>query len=174
MAQARDAGFTRPLVYHNVQAGRTRPIEHGIFRLREFPETAFADLFVAWLRTGPDSVISHESALSVYGLSDVLPGEIHVTVRRTASRRRRGMRLHTKRLTKDEITRRQGLPVTTVPRTLADVIVSGLDEELVHQATQQAVARGLATREQLLTYAAQRGGRAARVIRRALGEGTAP
>ena len=60
------------------------------YRLSRFPPSRFEDLFVAWLKCGPKSAISHESALAIYDLSDVLPAEVHITVPRTASRRRRG------------------------------------------------------------------------------------
>ena len=166
--QALAAGFTQPLLSYYAQTGQFVRIKRGIYRLSQFPEMPFADLFVAWLQTGKDSVISHDSALVVYGLSDVLPGEIHVTVPRTASRRRRGIRQHTNRLTADEITRRAGLTVTTVPRTIADVIASGLGEEQAHQAIREAVERGLVTEKILLSYATRRGGRLARVVSRAV------
>lgn len=166
--QALAAGYTQPLLAYHTRTCRFSRIKRGIYRLSLFPEVPFADLFVAWLQTGQDSVISHDSALVVYGLSDILPSRIHVTMARTASRRRTDLQLHTNRLTSDEITRREGLPVTTVPRTLADVITSGLGEEQVHQAIREAVARGLVSEKALLRYAARRSERVARVIRRAL------
>jgi predicted transcriptional regulator of viral defense system len=166
--QALAAGFTQPLLSYYAHTGQFARIKRGIYRLTQFPEMPFADLFVAWLQMGKDSVISHDSALVVYGLSDVLPGEIHVTMPRTASRRREDIRLHTNRLTADEITRRAGLPITTVPRTIADVIASGLGEEQVHQAIREAIERGLVTEKTLASYATRRGGRVARVVSRAL------
>lgn len=166
--QAHAAGFTQPLLSYYAHTGQFVRIKRGIYRLSQFPEMPFADLFIAWLQTGKESVISHDSALAVYGLSDVLPGEIHVTVPRTASRRRRDIRLHTKRLTAAEITRRAGLPITTVPRTIADVIASGLGEEQVRQAIREAIERGLVTEKTLVGYATRRGGRMARVVSRAL------
>jgi len=162
--QARRSGFSYQALRYSVQAGHFQRIKRGIYRLVEFPEMPLADLFIAWLDAGERAVISHDSALALYGLSDLLPGEIHLTVPRTASRRRQGVRLHTKRLTPDEITRREGLPVTTVTRTLADVILDGLSEELVEQAVQEALARGLITKTALLEDALQRGGRVERVV----------
>jgi len=41
------------------------------------------------------------------------------------------------------VTWRQGLPVTTIPRTLSDLVRSGLAQEWIHQAVQQALERGL-------------------------------
>lgn len=162
--QARKSGFTWERLSSNVKTGRFTRVRHGIYRLTQFPGSAFEDLFVAWLRTGPDSVISHESALALYELSDVLPAEIHVVVPRTSSRRRPDIRQHTHRLGADEVTRREGLPVTTVLRTLADVATSGLAEEQVRLAVQEAIERGLTSEEALRRYAHKRGGRFMEIV----------
>ena len=122
------------------------------------------DLFIAWLAAGPEAVISHDSALAIYELSDALPAHVHLTVPRTASHRRPGYRLHTSRITPAEITHYGGLQVTTVARTIADIACDGLADDLVIQAVQEAVARGLATPEQLRAAAAQRGPAVTRLI----------
>ena len=157
--QARESGLTWERLSSNVKSGRFIRVRRGIYRLTQFPGSDFEDLFVAWLRTGPDSVISHESALALYDLSDVLPSEIHVIVPRTSSRRRPDIRQHTHRLDAGEVTTREGLPVTTVPRTLADVAASGLAEEQVRLAIREAIERGLASARALRSYAQKRGGR---------------
>ena len=168
--QARSVGFSWERLSTNVKTRRFQRVAHGVYRLSQFPGSQHEDLFVAWLRTGPDSVISHESALSVYDLSDVLPGEIHVTIPRTGSRRREGIRLHTNRLREDEITTREGLPITTVERTIADVAFSGLGEDQVQNAIRDAIQRGLTTRQQLMNAANRRGGRVKRIFNRVLSE----
>ena len=104
--QARQCGFSWERLSSNVNTGRFIRIRRGIYRLTQFPGSEYEDLFVAWLRTGPDSVISHESALALYDLSDTLPSEIHVIVLRTSSRRRPDIRQHTHRLDADEVTKR--------------------------------------------------------------------
>ncbi len=166
--QAQAAGLTRPLLSYFVKTGRFKRVAQGIYRVSQFPNSPQEDLFVAWPRTGPASVISHDSALSVYELSDALPGEIHVIIPRTASRRPRGLRLHTHRIQPDEITRRIGLPVTTVARTIADVAASGMAEELVYQAIADALRLRLVTMDTLKAPATRPGGRAARLIQSAL------
>ena len=163
-SQAREHGFSWERLSENVKRGRFLRLFRGIYRLAHFPSSAYEDLFVAWLRTGPNSVISHESALTLYNLSDVLPGEIHVIILRTASRRRSGLRLHTNQLKPEEITTREGLPVTTAARTIADVAIGGLARELVVQSIREAVDRGLTSREKLLAQADYRSGRAKRII----------
>jgi predicted transcriptional regulator of viral defense system len=94
----------------------------------------------------------------------VLPSEIHVIVPRTASRRREKIRLHTNRLAPDEVITRGGLRVTTVARTIADVAASGLAEELVRQAIQEALRKGVVSKNDLSSQAERRGGRAKRII----------
>jgi predicted transcriptional regulator of viral defense system len=163
--QAARAGFSWERLTDYSKNGRFQRVAHGVYRLTRFPASRFEDLFVAWLKCGPKSAISHESALALFDLSDVLPGEVHVTVPRTASRRRRGIRLHTNRLRPAEVVKREGLPVTSVPRTIADVARAGLSEDHVARAIQQALARGLTTRQALLAEGKRRGGRAARLIK---------
>ena len=127
-----------------------------------------ADLFIAWLSAGEQAVLSHESALALYGLTDLLPAEIHLTVPRTASRRLPSVRFHTARLHAEEITRRQGLPVTTPARTIVDLIRSGVAEEWVRPAIHQALARGMLNETRLREEAARRGGYVAKMILSAL------
>jgi predicted transcriptional regulator of viral defense system len=162
-AQARDVGFSWERLSNSVKSGKFQRVTHSVYRLTHFPGSPYEDLFVAWLITSPHSIISHESALAVYELSDVLPGEVHVIVPRTASRRRRGIKLHTNRLDSDEVTTRSGIPVTTVARTIADVASSGLAEEHVRQAIQEALRRGLVSKHDLSIQAERRGGRVKKI-----------
>jgi len=172
-AQAQRAGFSKALLSHHVKSGRFLRLRRGVYRLAHFPEMPHADLYIAWLSAGEKAVVSHESALLLYGLTDLLPAEIHLTVPRTASRRLPGVRFHTARLSPEEVAVRQGLPVTTVPRTLVDVLRSGVAEEWVRQAVQQALARGLVSAAALQAVCQQRGGRSAVVLQSALEEADA-
>ena len=164
--QAAAAGVDSGRLARQVAAGRLARVAPGVYRLVQFPASPHEDMMVVWLQTGPGSVISHDSALALYELSDALPVAVHVTVPRSASRRRSGMRLHTQRLAPTDVTRRSDLTVTTVPRTIADVAAAGLAEEFVAQAVQQALARGLALPEEML--AAGRTRRVRKILQRAL------
>jgi predicted transcriptional regulator of viral defense system len=163
-SQAKKLGFAWDRLSKNVKSGRFTRVAHGVYRLTQFPYTPYEDLFVAWLRTGPDSVISHDSALSVYDITDVLPHEIHVIIPRTASRRRKGIRLHTNQLEEGDVTNREGLPITTVARTLADVSTAGLASEQVKLGIRQAVQRGMVTMKMLWDHAKRRGGRFKKIL----------
>jgi predicted transcriptional regulator of viral defense system len=166
--QAREAGFSAERLTNSCKAGNIFRVASGVYRLARFPASPFEDLFVAWLRTGPNSVISHESALAVYQLTDVLPGEIHVIIPRTASRRHGGIRLHTNRLEPGDITTREGLPITTPARTIADLAISSLSEDLIRQAVREALRRGLTTSTDLLAQASRRGRKTTQLIQKAL------
>ena len=126
------------------------------------------------MRVGPKAVISHESALALYELSDLIPNEVHVIIPRTGSRRRMGLRLHTIKLQDDEITNRQGLPVTTVARTIRDVITTGLSQEFVEQAIAEALQKGQTTQEKLRNQGNRQGGRSAKIIKRVLEKNNPP
>ncbi|MBI9049991.1 MAG: hypothetical protein JEZ00_11260 [Anaerolineaceae bacterium] len=158
-SQARGLGFSWDRLSKNVKSGKFLRSNQGVYRLAQFPYSRYEDLFIACLRVGPEAVVSHESALSVYGLSDVLPNEIHIIVPRSSSTRRDGIKQHTNRLEKDEITTREGLQITTIARTLADVASSGLAEELVLQAIDEALHLGLVSNEELSLQEERKGGR---------------
>ena len=168
--QAREAGFSWERLSYYVDRKKFKRIARGIYRLIHFPTSRFEDLYAALLRAGPKSVISHESALAVYGLSDVLPSQVHITIPRTGSRRRQGLRLHTQRLSHEDVIKREGLRVTSVPRTIADVATSGLSEEQVLKALEEALELGLTNEDALRKVADHRGGRPAALIYRVIGE----
>ena len=161
-AQAADAGYSRSLLSHHAKAGTFERVRPGVYRLARFPTSPREDLYVAWLEAGKRAVVSHDSALELYGLSDILPAATHLTLPRTSSRRRLGIRMHTTNLDASEVTARDGLPVTTVARTIADVARSGGAAELVAQAVNEALDRGLVGKGELKEQAGKRGGRAKR------------
>ncbi len=163
-SQARKLGFTWDRLSKNVKNGRFARVAHGVYRLVNFPGSPFEDLFIAWLRTGSNSVISHESALSVYDLSDVLPNEIHIIVPRSSSVRRKGIRQHTNQLEVKDITTQEGLPITTVARTLADVSATGLAKEQVKLAINEGISNGMVTMEMLWAQTEKRGGRFKKIL----------
>lgn len=151
--QAQAAGYSRQLLNHHVGSDNFIREQHGIYRLSRFPRSPREDLYIAWLRCGPQSVVSHESALDLHGLSDAIPAEIHITIARGASLRRAGIRLHTNALRADEITTWQGLPVTTIERTIADVAAGGAQTWIVEQAIREALDRGRTLPEALVAQA---------------------
>lgn len=168
--QAARAGYSRSLVAHHAGSGVFERMATGVYRLSRYPASDMEDLFRAWLLLGPTAVISHESAMTVYGLSELVPGEMHATVPRSASRRRKGIRLHTAALASGDVTSREGLPVTTVERTLLDVTRTGVSPEIVEQAVRDALERGLTDTERLTNAMAGASVRTRGILARAMSE----
>jgi predicted transcriptional regulator of viral defense system len=156
---AAEAGIVRSTLSHHARpGGRLVHVARGLYRLRDFPTSPHEHIVAGWLRTPPssDAVVSHESALELDDLSDVIADEVHVTVPR-AQRRKPigGVVIHP---TTFPVTKRQrrevlGMPVTTADRTIIDVLrVTGLTEQ-IETASAEALRRGLTTKRRLRSTA---------------------
>jgi predicted transcriptional regulator of viral defense system len=55
-------------------------VRRGIYRLVHSPLGEHEELVVAWLWSEHAGVLSHQSALALHGLSDVLPAHVHLTL----------------------------------------------------------------------------------------------
>jgi predicted transcriptional regulator of viral defense system len=90
----------------------------------------------AVMACGPGAVLSHRDAAQLWEIRQSSASVIDVTVPSQNGRiRRRGIRVHRSgRLAAEEVTRRSGIPVTTVARTLLD-----LADVLGKQALRRAV-----------------------------------
>ena len=132
-------------------------VDRGIFRLRDFPPAEREDLirWSIWSRDQkgiPQAVVSHDTALTVHDLSDVMPGRVHLTVPRGFRKRvPAGCVLHFTLLAQGEIESRPGYSVTTPMRTLIDVAGSALSQEHLDAAVREALERGLVLRSRLGT-----------------------
>jgi predicted transcriptional regulator of viral defense system len=140
-------------VSHRALSGRTRrghleKVRHGIYRLRDYPSHRFEDIAVATLWAGPDSAASHETALGIHGVSDAMPARIHVTVPRTFRGQQQGVAIHRAALPETDREIRDGIPVTTLARTLSDIAATS-DPSLVRQAIGDAIRLDLMSRRQL-------------------------
>lgn len=146
--QAAEAGVTRRALSGRSQRGDIERVSYGIYRLRDFPGHPFEDVAAACLWAGPDSAASHETALAVHGISDAMPASIHITVPRAFRGHRPGVTMHRAPLPDEQREVHDGVPVTTIARTLQDITVSS-DPALVQQALEQAITRGALSRRQL-------------------------
>lgn len=147
-SQAESAGVSRRMLSHYASNGTLTRATHGIYRLTLFPPQRFEDLILAAMWAGPASAISHESALVVYELGDAMPPIIHVTDPNGFRGRRAGVIVHHAPIGRTERTVRDGVPVTTIERTLADVAETS-DPSLTQHAAREALERGLTTRKRL-------------------------
>lgn len=141
-ADSRDV--SRQQLSYLARVGSIDRVAHGIYRLRRFPAVPFEDVIVACLWAGEDAVASHDTAVAVYGLTDAMPPWIHVTVPRPFRGRRAGVVVHHAPLPVIDRSRRGGVPVTTVERTVRDV-ADHLGVDAAVDLASQARERGLLT-----------------------------
>jgi predicted transcriptional regulator of viral defense system len=127
----------------------------------------------AWLAVGKErAVVSHESALDLLELSDVIPDLIHLTVPRSKRHPPAlpGVRIHTttRNLIQGDTVVRDGITLTSPARTIVDAADAGTAPEQIEMAVRQAVARGLAIRSDLEQRAEDRSRRVADLVLNAL------
>jgi predicted transcriptional regulator of viral defense system len=151
--QAADAGYSPQLLGKHIRAGRVARAHRGIYRLVHFPAGEQEELVTAWLWSEQAGVVSHQTALALLGISDALPAHVHLTLP-SAWRHRRlrvpaGVVLHHADVPARDRAWFGAVPTTSPRRSLNDCARAGVSPELLRQAAQQALRRGLATRSEL-------------------------
>jgi predicted transcriptional regulator of viral defense system len=152
--QALRAGYSKRLQHYHRKRGHWLLIQHGLFRLRNFPHGRWEDLirWSLWSRNQkgkPQAVVSYESAALFHELADYLPMKIHLTVPP-------GFRkqvpeecvFHKARISSQDAEIQQGFRVTTPYRTLRDLAQAAGERERWAHAVEDAAKRGLITRTQ--------------------------
>ena len=119
-SDAVDSGMTRQQLARYAASGVLTRTTHGVYRLNDFPAEPFEDVIEACLWAGPDAVASHHTALAIYGLGDAMPASIHITVPHRLRKNLPGVIVHIADVAADR-TGRDGVPVTSVFRTILDV-----------------------------------------------------
>jgi predicted transcriptional regulator of viral defense system len=156
--QAKAAGFAENTHPYHVQAGNWVREHRGIYRLALYPAADRPDLvlWALWSRNRDEEVegvYSHQTALSLYDLSDLNPAKLHMTV--PSDFRRNGeipglLVLHYADLPKSDVQAGSGFKFTRPLRTILDLIETGtVERNFIRQALRQAVERGLITRQQI-------------------------
>ncbi len=142
-----ELGVSRQAIGRAVARGRLYPIHRGVYSLvaqAALPPLALEQ--AAILACGPNAVLSHETALGLWGLSSLPDGPIQVTLVAAAARARPGIVTHvTSSIDRAEIRRRERLPVTSPARTLLDVAPRMPPRRFEH-ALDTGLERGLISR----------------------------
>lgn len=172
--QAIAAGMDRSTLRHHARpGGRYERVRRGLYRLRHFPSSPYEQVVAAWLPVrGAGGIVSHESALELYELSDVIPTSIHISLRREkrGQRPRDGVRFHTPKRPPgpSEVRTVRGVPVTSPERSIVDSLEAGTQPEQIEMAIRQALERGLTTPRRLRAAAEDRATRVREFVERVL------
>ncbi|AXE90512.1 substrate-binding domain-containing protein [Streptomyces sp. Go-475] len=155
-AQAKLDGVRGVQLLRLERAGLLESVGHGVYRLLASPPPEHLGIKVAWLRLDPRTpapdrgiegpgagVVSHASACAVHGLGDRPADPVELTVSSRRTTRDETVVLHRGRVDADDITVVDGLPVTTVPRTVVDLLDARADAVRVGTVLAEAVSRDL-------------------------------
>ncbi|MGD0050160.1 MAG: type IV toxin-antitoxin system AbiEi family antitoxin domain-containing protein [Bryobacteraceae bacterium] len=155
--QAKAAGFAENTHPYHVQVGNWIREHRGIYRLALFPIAEYPDLvkWALWSKNRnevTEGVYSHQTALSLYELSDLNPAKLHMTVP-TRFRRNSAIPgilvLHYADLADEDVQSAQGFKRTRPLRTILDLIEADtVERAFLRQALRQALDRGLINRHQ--------------------------
>ena len=135
-AQLLSLGLSTSVVDAWVRRGRIHRVHQGIYALGHTALRAEGHRLAAVLACGPGAVLSHRSAAAHWGLLRTDQTRIDAT----AARGRHGapgIRLHrTRSLDAQDIAHHEGIPITTVHRTLLDVAAMARGGELERAVAQ--------------------------------------
>lgn len=149
-AQARALGITASVLARLTKRGKLERVARGVYRIPYFPIDPLSQYreAILWAHAshGPEQVaLSHETALGLYGISDVNPASIHLTVPKSARLRRQKptwIVIHRADLSPSDVTTHEGLPVTTVAKSVTDVMETTGRLGLARQAIKDARKEG--------------------------------
>jgi hypothetical protein len=160
--QAVACGYpTSSHVYH-LKVGTWQREYRGIYRLTRFPPTDHAQyvLWSLWSRNRqgvPQGVYSHQTALSLFDLSDLMPARLHMTVPpafRRNSPTPKVLVLHRGGIVPDEMEERQGFRVVRPIRAVADLLAeASVSSDHLQMALREGLRRGVITRAELDRHA---------------------
>lgn len=155
--QALKAGYLPSSTVFHVKSGNwIKEKVRGVYRLVQFPPQDRPDL-VLWSLWSADrkgriqGVYSHETALSIYELTDIMPAKFHMTVSKKF--RKSGsipshIKLHRAELKAGEIQEMHGYSVTTPVKTIAEMLkAQSMHPGEIAAAFKQAVKSGLITQQ---------------------------
>lgn len=151
-SQAIDAGFQDATHPYHVRCGDWIREWRGIYRLARYPiaEEGQYVLWSLWSRNRKgfcQGIYSHQTALMLFDLSDIMPAKLHITVPpgfRRHSKIPGILVLHRANVMNEEIEERAGYSVTRPARTIMDLIIEeSVSVDIIQQAFSESKKRGL-------------------------------
>src|SRR5438874_3770859 len=148
--QAHSACASPKVIKWRVETGAWEPVVRGVYRLAGAPDTWRQRLWTALLVAGPGAVVAREAAAALWGLTGFAQGPIAVVAAHGIKDHRLqfGHFHESRRLPPSHVTLIDGIPVTTIERTLFD-LAGAINEKRADRAIENALARRRTTVERL-------------------------
>lgn len=177
LEDARKSGYSQPLVHHFVRNGRFQRLGRGVYRLAEYPHEENGRLAELAALLGPAAVVSHESALALYPVSDLAPSRYHFTLPRSQRYARRpadDVVIHTASAPLDprDVVKRHGFKATSLARSIVDSARAGTAPEQVQAAVRVGLNRGLVNAADLARALVKQPTRVRALVQNAMGHST--
>lgn len=118
--QILDWGIERKAIDRRLRLGRLHQVHPGVYAVGHRVLSQHARWMAAVLFSGSDAVLSHRSAAALWGIRAGGGAGIHTTAP-SKSRSQGSIQRHFSLLPEDEVTEHEGIPVTSVPRTIFDL-----------------------------------------------------
>jgi very-short-patch-repair endonuclease len=135
LKQLQTLGLSASAVKRSLRSGRLHLVLPGVYAVGHSLLSWRGKLRAALLWAGPDALLSHVTAATLWELLRSATTNVHITVPRGGKTSRAWVRVHhTRQLAPAEV---NGFPVTTVERTLAD-IAPEISQDRLEQAIEQA------------------------------------
>jgi hypothetical protein len=153
-------GLGSEAVAHRLTRARLHRIERGVYAVGRPEVSRHGRWMAAVLGCGSGAALSHDSAAALWGILATERAGIHVAMPPGSRRRRPGVTAHRCDLSPAEIAVRDGIPVTSVARTLLDVAAQrGRDrlEVAINEADKLDLIEPDTLRKALDAYPGQRG-----------------
>lgn len=130
-------GFSAAAIGRRLGAGGLHPLHRGVYAVGHTAMTARGRWMAAVLACGPDAALSHTDSAALFHLRPIGGTSIHVSAPRSREPRA-GIVLHrVRRLHPDDRTTCEGIPTTSVARTLLD-LAEVLRPDQLERAFEQA------------------------------------
>lgn len=150
-AQARSLGVERLWLSRMNARGMLQRVRHGVYALPSSHYGPWQDLQAAWLATDASSpaesrieaedpvAVSHVSAAGVHQLGDLLAARHEFSSPARRQTTQKDLRFHRCDVPVRDITWVDGLPVTSVPRTVGDLAANATDFDHLAAVVRDAV-----------------------------------
>jgi very-short-patch-repair endonuclease len=169
LRQLRACGLGDGAIKYRVGVRRLQPLWRVVYAFGHGQLRREGRLLGAVFACGPGAVLSHRSAAAHWGLLATSRANIEIAVAGQGTRGKRpGIHLHcVRRLHPDDVTEHEGIPTTSVPRTLVD-LCEVVPDRLVERALDQAYVLRLLAPNALEDALARVNGRRTAPLRRLL------
>ncbi len=138
LPQLKALGLSASAVRNRVATGKLRRVHHGVYAVGLAPISIEATYMAAVLACGPGAVLFHRSAAHHLGLRPSSRQAVDVAAPGRAGKGRKGIDVHrASRLEERDTTKVNGIPCTTVARTLLDLATT-IDKSALERAVEQA------------------------------------